>query len=169
MKKVILAAAVIFAAVAVNAAWNQECFYGKCCTNGILDKECVAKGAKKKPAREQKLKVGRTVSIAGTHFDFDSSVVNPRFEQYLKAKSNELKGLRFTKVIIVGFTDNIGDAAYNLLLSQQRAKAVADNFIKSGVPADKVEHSGRGAANPVADNKTEDGRAQNRRVEITVK
>ena len=211
MKKVLLAAVAVFAAVAVNAAWNQECFYGKCCIDGILNKECVmankkagkcpkkicmikkgqksckcmemaAKRAEPRPvpvavqpaprpvaAAEPRLEVGRTVKISGTNFDTNSAEVNPNFERYLRGKAGELRGVTFTKVIIVGFTDNTGEPAYNVDLSQRRAKAVADVFVKDGIPAEKIEHSGKGMADPVADNKTKEGRAENRRVEITVK
>ena len=209
MKKVLLAVAVVFAAVAVNAAWNQECFYGKCCVDGILNKKCVRASAKagkcpkkicmtkkgKKSCKcmemakkvapqpapeaqpapaaaaptEPRMEVGRTVRIAGTNFDTNSAEINPNFERYLRGKAGELKGITFAKVIIVGFTDNTGDPAYNIDLSERRAKAVADTFVKDGIPAEKIEHSGKGMADPVADNKTKEGRAENRRVEISVK
>ena len=209
MKRLLLAVVVLFAVSAANAAWNQECFYGKCCIDGIIDAECarlekichqrckVLKGAKKynacktncinnkgaeprkavaakpapqpAPAAEPKLAVGRTVKIAGSNFDTNSYEITPAFEKYLAGKSKELEGVSFKKVVIVGFTDSIGDPDYNVSLSERRANAVALIFIKSGIPADKIEHYGRGAADPVADNKTKEGRAENRRVEISVK
>lgn len=71
-------------------------------------------------------------------------------------------------VTVVGYTDNEGSDAVNLKLSDTRAKAVAAALVSNGVLAAKVTARGAGAANPIADNSTEDGRAKNRRVEITL-
>ncbi|MDR3659729.1 MAG: OmpA family protein, partial [Mycobacterium sp.] len=71
-------------------------------------------------------------------------------------------------VTVVGYTDNVGSDAINLKLSDTRAKAVAAALVSNGVLAAKVTARGAGSANPIADNGTEAGRAQNRRVEITV-
>jgi len=71
-------------------------------------------------------------------------------------------------VTVVGYTDNVGSEAVNQSLSALRAKAVAAELVSSGVAADHVSSSGAGSANPVATNDTPAGRAQNRRVAITV-
>ncbi len=71
-------------------------------------------------------------------------------------------------VRVAGYTDSLGDANYNIDLSQRRAKAVAMELVKEGVPAKNVSFIGYGAANPIATNKTSAGRAQNRRVELEV-
>ncbi len=71
-------------------------------------------------------------------------------------------------VTVVGYTDNEGSDTVNLKLSDTRAKAVAAALVSNGVLAAKVTARGAGSANPVADNSTEEGRAKNRRVEITV-
>ncbi|MNG28463.1 putative lipoprotein YiaD precursor [compost metagenome] len=73
---------------------------------------------------------------------------------------------RVKSVKVVGFTDSRGSAAYNQQLSERRARAVADFLITQGLSADKVSSLGMGAAEPIADNATEAGRAQNRRVEL---
>ena len=71
------------------------------------------------------------------------------------------------KILVEGFTDSRGSAAFNLKLSQQRAQTVVDDMIKYGnIPADKISAHGMGEANPIGDNKTADGRQLNRRVEI---
>lgn len=70
---------------------------------------------------------------------------------------------------ITGHTDNIGDARLNRALSENRAKVVANYLVQHGIAADRLEAAGLGGAQPVADNGTESGRAQNRRVEFTVK
>ena len=69
---------------------------------------------------------------------------------------------------MVGFTDNTGTDAINIPLSANRAKAVADYLVSQGLAGDHVTSSGSGSADPIAGNDTAEGRAQNRRVEITV-
>jgi len=71
-------------------------------------------------------------------------------------------------VTVIGYTDNQGSDAVNLKLSDTRAKAVAAALVSNGVLAAKMTARGAGSANPIADNGTEEGRAKNRRVEITV-
>ncbi len=65
---------------------------------------------------------------------------------------------------VQGHTDNTGSAASNLKLSQKRAQAVVDRMVKLGVPKDRLTAVGKGQEEPIADNDTEEGRAQNRRV-----
>jgi len=71
-------------------------------------------------------------------------------------------------VQINGHTDNVGKPADNLLLSNNRAKAVVDYLIKKGIPAARLKSKGFGETRGVADNNTEDGRAKNRRTELQV-
>jgi len=68
------------------------------------------------------------------------------------------------KVQVAGHTDNTGSAAYNLKLSDKRAKSVMDYLISKGVPASQLSEKGYGLTEPIGDNKTAEGRAQNRRV-----
>ena len=65
---------------------------------------------------------------------------------------------------VQGHTDNTGNAASNLKLSQKRAQAVVDRMVKLGVPKERLTAVGKGQDEPIADNDTEEGRAQNRRV-----
>ena len=69
---------------------------------------------------------------------------------------------------VVGYTDNQGDPSSNLALSQARADAVKQALVANGVVADRIVTAGFGEANPVADNASESGRAQNRRTEFEV-
>ncbi|PZO31710.1 MAG: flagellar motor protein MotB, partial [Betaproteobacteria bacterium] len=69
-------------------------------------------------------------------------------------------------VIAIGHTDSIGSDAYNQKLSERRAQAVKDYMVSKGVAADRIQIKGMGESQPVADNKTKEGRAKNRRVEI---
>ena len=75
---------------------------------------------------------------------------------------------RATYIEVVGHTDDVGDNDYNQKLSEQRAQAVAKYLIKSGVDASKIVAMGAGERMPVASNATEEGRADNRRVEVLV-
>ena len=72
-------------------------------------------------------------------------------------------------VEIRGYTDNIGGIEINKAISQKRADAVKKYLISKGINADRLEAIGYGKANPIANNKTEEGRAQNRRVELHAK
>ena len=67
---------------------------------------------------------------------------------------------------VEGHTDSIGSEVYNQALSQRRADSVADYLVDHGVSSGRLEAKGFGESNPIADNSTEDGRAQNRRVEL---
>lgn len=79
-----------------------------------------------------------------------------------------LKAYEDVKVNIEGYTDSQGNADSNLTLSQQRADAVRTRLIAAGIPDTRITTKGFGAANPVADNETAEGRAQNRRIEVVV-
>ena len=68
-----------------------------------------------------------------------------------------------------GHTDNLGDTNYNINLSQNRAKAVFDYLINNGIAPERLSYKGYGKSLPVADNNTEEGRANNRRTEFLIK
>jgi outer membrane protein OmpA-like peptidoglycan-associated protein len=103
-------------------------------------------------------------------FDFNKAVLKPEGKEQIKAYREkamaELSSAE--KVKIVGYTDNIGTAAYNKKLSLRRAEAVRDYLVSLGADPAKLEVIGEGMANPVADNSTAEGRAKNRRVEVEV-
>ncbi|NCH72221.1 OmpA family lipoprotein [Cronobacter dublinensis] len=101
---------------------------------------------------------------------FDSSQANlkPAGANTLTGVAMVLKEYLKTAVNVVGYTDSTGGQALNMKLSQQRAESVASALITQGVAANRIRTSGMGPANPVASNSTEEGKAQNRRVEITL-
>lgn len=80
----------------------------------------------------------------------------------------KLKAINLEVVIAVGHTDSVGTDAYNQKLSVRRAEAVKAYLVSKGIEANRVYTEGKGKKQPVADNKTAEGRAKNRRVEIEV-
>jgi outer membrane protein OmpA-like peptidoglycan-associated protein len=73
-----------------------------------------------------------------------------------------------SKIVVEGFTDSQGGASYNQDLSQRRAQSVRDYLVSRGIASDRVSAQGYGMNQPVADNSTPEGRANNRRVQIVV-
>jgi len=107
------------------------------------------------------------VAIYGIYFDFNKSDVKPESEPSLSEIAKLLTGTPNLKVFIVGHTDNVGGVDYNMKLSQARADAVVKALTtKYKVNPQSLKAYGVGQLAPVAPNKTEDGRAKNRRVEL---
>lgn len=102
-------------------------------------------------------------------FDTGKSTIKPESQDIVNEIFNLLKNNASLKVSIEGHTDNVGDAAGNKKLSEQRAKAVIDFLITKGINKERLSSIGWGQEKPVADNRTEDGRSKNRRVEIVKK
>ncbi|WEK37904.1 MAG: OmpA family protein [Candidatus Pseudobacter hemicellulosilyticus] len=106
-------------------------------------------------------------STTGILFDNNSAVVRPESVAVLKEIADVLKEYKDIKVQIVGHTSSDGDDAANLELSQKRAAAVAEKLsAEFGIDATRMETAGKGESQPVGDNKTKEGKAQNRRVEF---
>lgn len=101
-------------------------------------------------------------------FDTDSTRVKSSFRTVLDSVAEVLKEYDSTMLQIAGHTDSTGGSRYNLLLSQQRAQAVADVLSSYGVQAVRMDVVGFGETQPIADNSTAAGRQQNRRVELTL-
>lgn len=101
-------------------------------------------------------------------FGVDQSNIQPQFQATLESVALVFKEYDSTLVDIIGYTDSTGSDSYNLTLSQQRATSVARTLSQYGVDSRRFFVEGRGKANPIADNSTEQGRAQNRRVEIRI-
>ncbi|UYG07770.1 OmpA family protein [Halomonas sp. M4R1S46] len=101
-------------------------------------------------------------------FGFDSSELTMTARNALNDVSSVLTQYPETRVNIAGHTDSTGEAAYNQQLSERRAQAVGNYLSQSGVASNRLYMSGYGENQPVASNDTEAGRAQNRRVEITL-
>ena len=101
-------------------------------------------------------------------FGFDQSNIQPQFYPVLNNVANTLRQYEQTVIEVAGHTDNTGAAAYNQQLSERRAQAVAQYLAAQGVNQQRIITVGAGMTRPIADNSTEAGRAQNRRVEITL-
>ena len=103
------------------------------------------------------------------NFASDSADVPESMAPFLKTAAADLKQLKTGHVLeIAGYTDNTGDAALNLALSQKRAEAVREALIKYGADPDMLVAKGYGEADPVANNDTPEGRLKNRRIEYHV-
>ncbi|WP_147193663.1 OmpA family lipoprotein [Pantoea sp. MBD-2R] len=101
-------------------------------------------------------------------FDSSSSSLKPAGANTLTGVAMVLKEYAKTAVNIVGYTDSTGSRQLNMKLSQQRADSVASSLITQGVAANRIRTGGMGPDNPIASNSTSEGKAQNRRVEITL-
>ncbi|KFN50699.1 OmpA family protein [Arenimonas composti] len=105
---------------------------------------------------------------SGITFGFDSSEVLPAFRGVLDRLAQTLGQYDQTIIEVAGHTDNVGTEAYNQALSVRRAQAVGDYLVARGVNRERLIITGAGELRPVASNETEAGRAENRRVEITL-
>ena len=105
---------------------------------------------------------------ADAFFDFNKSVVKPEGKAKLDDLVGKIKGINLEVIIAVGHTDSVGGDAYNQKLSVRRSEAVKAYLVSKGIEKNRVYTEGKGEKQPVADNKTAEGRAKNRRVEIEV-
>lgn len=105
---------------------------------------------------------------ADAFFDFDKSVLKPEGKAKLDDLIGKIKDINLEVIIAVGHTDSIGSDAYNQKLSVRRSEAVKAYLVSKGIEKNRVYTEGKGEKQPVADNKTAEGRAKNRRVEIEV-
>jgi OOP family OmpA-OmpF porin len=105
---------------------------------------------------------------ADAFFDFDKAVLKPEGKAKLDDLVGKVKGINLEVIIAVGHTDSVGTDAYNQKLSVSRSEAVKAYLVSKGIEKSRVYTEGKGEKQPVADNKTAEGRSKNRRVEIEV-
>lgn len=105
---------------------------------------------------------------ADAFFDFDKATLKPAGKAKLDEIVAGLQNMDVEVVVAVGHTDSVGAKAYNQKLSERRAEAVKAYLVSKGVNPQKVYTEGKGASQPIGNNKTREGRAKNRRVELEV-
>lgn len=117
----------------------------------------------------QRVEEGIAISFdSGLLFDFDSATLRPAARENLQKLAGIMGDDEDTNLMIVGHTDSIGDANYNQGLSERRAQSAASFIISQGIASERVQIQGRGETEPIADNETEAGRQENRRVEVAI-
>ena len=113
-------------------------------------------------------KVERTIILDDVLFDFDKSNIKSEAAAILDRLVAFMNENKDKKASLSGHTDSVGTDAYNQALSERRVASVKDYVVKKGVDGGRVSGQGFGESKPIADNKTREGRAKNRRVEIKV-
>lgn len=101
-------------------------------------------------------------------FDVNKATLRPDFVEVLHSVTLVLNEYKSTMVEVAGHTDSTGSDSYNMLLSQQRSQAVTNVLVQDGVDPRRIDTVGYGETRPIANNSTEAGRQQNRRVELTL-
>jgi len=120
-------------------------------------------------AAARRMPAARPLALRGVNFGFDSDQIRSEDQAILDAAIEALTDNSAVRVEVAGHSDSTGPEDYNLGLSERRAKGVREYLLKGGVSAEQLEALGVGESNPVADNGTRDGRAQNRRVELNIR
>jgi outer membrane protein OmpA-like peptidoglycan-associated protein len=150
------------APVAAVAAAPEKCADSD--NDGVCDS---ADRCPNTPAGERVGPFGCTCDVTiRTHFAFDSAELTAEDKATLDTIAKRLKELEFVEGVANGHTDSIGDDDYNMKLSERRAQAVVDYLAAQGVAPGRIKAVGYGETKHIADNSTEEGRAQNRRVTI---
>jgi len=117
----------------------------------------------------QRVEEGIAVSFdSGILFAFDSANLRRESQENLDKLTEIINRDDDTILLIVGHTDSVGDEDYNINLSQRRAQSAAEYMIRQGLAESRVQTDGRGETEPIADNETEEGRQENRRVEVAI-
>lgn len=117
----------------------------------------------------QRVEEGIAVSFdSGILFDFDSSSLRPEGYENLRKLTRIINRDDNTILMIVGHTDSRGDEDYNLRLSERRAQSASRFMISQGLDSSRIQIVGRGENEPIAENNTDDGRQENRRIEVAI-
>jgi len=115
-----------------------------------------------------RIRPGEKLILRNIFFDFASANLLDESKAELQQLVKFLRDNPEIKVSITGHTDNVGAQAYNLNLSQERARSVVNYITNEGILTNRVSYKGMGSSEPIADNNTEEGRAQNRRTELLI-
>ena len=155
-----------------NASWTPATAAPGCGAEPVAPKAVEAPPAPKAapaPAPAPQTPAASKVTYAAdAFFDFDKSTLKPAGKAKLDDLVGKVKGINLEVIIAVGHTDSVGSDAYNQKLSVKRAESVKAYLVSKGIEKNRIYTEGKGEKQPVADNKTNEGRAKNRRVEIEV-
>ncbi len=143
------------------------------CDPGLVKKPVVVAAPKPAPAPAPAPKESwktvvseKVMTIEGTNFDTNSANLKPAADKKLGEVVDFAAQYKDSSLAVTGYTDSRGSDKLNQKLSAKRAESVKAYLVKKGVAAERITTKGEGAANPVGDNATKEGRAKNRRVEI---
>ncbi len=139
---------------------------GNCVT--VASGSDIAKCHGAKPKKSKPIASKILTLVGGALFATNSAELSAGGKAALDDFASRSTALEVTNITVVGHADSRGDEAYNLALSQRRAATVKDYLVSKGINASKIFTSGLGEAKPIASNDTAAGRAQNRRVELSV-
>lgn len=115
------------------------------------------------------VKKGDKIIIPGFYFDDGSNAINKNLKKHISEIAKEVSKIKYNKIYIDGYTDNIGDNSLNNKLSRDRANGIRREFIKNGIPASKIQARAYGSIKPIASNDSKAGRIKNRRIEVLIK
>ena len=113
--------------------------------------------------------VGNKVELSNIYFEHDKAVLLAESEEELTKLYNMMYNYPYMEIEVNGHTDNTGDAAYNLRLSEQRSQSVADWLVNKKIKPVRITTNGYGMGQPIVSNDTDKGREANRRVEFIIK
>lgn len=134
-----------------------------------MDKKAEELDEELENAEVQRVGEGIVVTFeSGLLFDFDSVALRENAEENLSEFANSMREFPETDILIVGHTDSIGSESYNQRLSERRAQSAGNYLVEQGLEWDRLRLEGRGESEAVASNETEEGRQQNRRVEVAI-
>lgn len=151
---------------------GKETWAEVACDNGryvlaVVEKEAMAQVIS---AGEMQSALDKQGFVAlDVHFDTGKAVIKPESQPIVDQIVALMKGNPKLRISVEGHTDNVGSPASNRTLSEARAKAVAEAVAKAGIDPGRLGSAGFGQERPVADNRSEEGRAKNRRVELVRK
>ena len=159
-----------------DANWTPATAAAGCDGAIVAPKAAPAPAPKAAPAPAPKAAAPAPAPAAATKvtyaadafFDFDKAVLKAEGKAKLDDLVGKVKGINLEVIIAVGHTDSVGTDAYNQKLSVRRAESVKAYLVSKGIEKNRIYTEGKGEKQPVADNKTKEGRAKNRRVEIEV-
>jgi outer membrane protein OmpA-like peptidoglycan-associated protein len=134
-----------------------------------MDKQAEKLAAELEAAKVSRVGEGIAVTFdSGILFPFDSAELTAEARTNLRKLAASLQDEARTNVTVVGHTDSVGKDSYNQQLSERRGRAAVDYLVSQGVASSRLVSSGVGEAEPIASNETDQGRRENRRVEVAI-